>query len=131
MFEILKAYDILLKLLKAIETTYTNTKSKVITPDGDISNFDSKAGVLQGDTLAPYLFTIIFDYIMKQTYKDREEELGFTLQKQKSMRVPSVLVHNLDFVNELALITENVNQAQILLSKLEEEAGKIDLFAMQ
>ena len=31
-FEILKAYDIL--LLKAIETTYTNTKAKVITSDG-------------------------------------------------------------------------------------------------
>ena len=33
-FEILKAYDKPLKLLKAIETTYTNTKAKVITSDG-------------------------------------------------------------------------------------------------
>ena len=35
------------------------------------------------------------------------------------------MVHDLDFADDLALITENVNQAQILLSKLEEEAGQI------
>ena len=83
---------VLLKFLKAIETTYKNKKAKVITPDGDTSHFDIKAGVLQGDTLAPYLFVIILDYIMRQTYKDREDELGFTLQKRKSKRVPSVFV---------------------------------------
>ena len=114
-------------MLKSIETTYKNTKANVITPDGDTSHFDIKAGILQGDTLAPYLFVIILDYIMSQTYKDREEELGFPLQKRKSRRVLSVLVHDLDFADNLALITENVNQSQILLSKLEDEAGKIGI----
>ena len=37
------------------------------------------------------------------------------------------LVHDLDFADDLALITENINQAQILLSKLEEEAGQIGI----
>ena len=55
-------------------------------------------------------------YIKRHIYRDREEELGFTLQKRKSKRVPSVLVHDLDFADDLALVT--VNQAQILLSKL-------------
>ena len=49
------------------------------------------------------------------------------MDSRKSRRVQSVLVHHLDFADDLALITENVNQAQILLSKLEEEAGKIGL----
>ena len=40
-----------------------------------------KAGVLQGDMLAPYIFAIVLYYFMRQTHKDREEELGFTLQK--------------------------------------------------
>ena len=35
------------------------------------------AGVLQGDTLAPYLFAIVLDFVLRQTYKDREKELGF------------------------------------------------------
>ena len=35
---------------------YKNTK--VCNPDGDTNYFDIVAGVLQGDTLAPYLFSI-------------------------------------------------------------------------
>ena len=81
MFKILKAGDIPLKLMKSIETIYKNTKAKVITPDGETSHFDIKSRVLQGVTLAPYLFVIILDYTMRQTYKDRENDLGFTLQK--------------------------------------------------
>ena len=37
---------------------YRNTKVKVRSPDGDTEYFDIVAGVLQGDTLAPYLFII-------------------------------------------------------------------------
>ena len=41
----------------AIEDTYHETKAKVITPDGDeTEEFDIYCGVLQSDTLAPYLF---------------------------------------------------------------------------
>ena len=35
---------------------YRNTKVKVRSLDGDTEYFDIVAGVLQGDTLAPYLF---------------------------------------------------------------------------
>ena len=35
---------------------YRNTKVKVRSPDEDTDYFDIVAGVLQGDTLAPYLF---------------------------------------------------------------------------
>ena len=40
---------------------YKNTKVKVCSPDGDTDYFDIVAGVLQGDTLAPYLFIICLD----------------------------------------------------------------------
>ena len=36
----------------------SNTKAKVRSPDGDTDFFDIVAGVLQGVTLAPYLFVI-------------------------------------------------------------------------
>ena len=41
---------------------YKNTKVKVRFPDGDTDYFDIVAGVLQGETLAPYLFIISLDY---------------------------------------------------------------------
>ena len=43
---------------------YRNTKIKVHPLDGDTDNFDIVAGVLQGHTLAPYLFIICVDYML-------------------------------------------------------------------
>ena len=37
---------------------YKNTKVKGRSPDGDTGYFHIVAGVLQGDTFAPYLFII-------------------------------------------------------------------------
>ena len=36
-----------------------------VTPDGDTEYFDIVAGVLQVDTLAPYLFIICLDYVLR------------------------------------------------------------------
>ena len=45
---------------------YEDTKAKVVSPDGETEYFDIVASVLQGDTLAPYLFAIVLDYAMRQ-----------------------------------------------------------------
>ena len=37
---------------------YEGTREKVLSPDGELKLFDILAEVLQGDTLAPYLFAI-------------------------------------------------------------------------
>jgi len=46
----------------AIMILYENTTAKVRSPDGDTEFFEILAGVLQGDTIAPYLFIICLDY---------------------------------------------------------------------
>ena len=56
MEQILLAYGIPKETVAAITILYRNTKVKVRSPDGDTEYFDIVAGVLQGDTLAPYLF---------------------------------------------------------------------------
>ena len=43
---------------------YRNTKVKVRSPDGDTDYFDIVAGVLQGDTFAPYPFIIGLEYVL-------------------------------------------------------------------
>ena len=47
----------------------TSIKAKVVTDDGTTEIFDILAGVLQGETLAPY-FIIVIDYIMTVTIND-------------------------------------------------------------
>ena len=57
---------------------YKHTKSLVRSPDGDTSFFDITAGVLQGDTLTPFLSVITLDYVLR-TSLDKHHQLGFTL----------------------------------------------------
>ena len=45
--------------------------------------FDIVAGVLQGDMLAPYLFIICLDYVLR-TLIDKIRENGFELKKKRS-----------------------------------------------
>ena len=57
-------------------------------PDGDTEYFDIVAGVLQGDTLAPYLFIICLDYVLR-TSIDKIRENGFEpTKKKKKQKVP-------------------------------------------
>ena len=127
MIKILQAYDIPPTLINAISRMYENTRAKVISPDGETKFFEIKAGVLQGDTLAPYLFAIVLDYVMRQTFYGREKDLGFQLYRQRSKRVPAVYVTDLDFADDLALLTEEMEQAQKILLRLENEAEKVGL----
>ncbi len=53
-----------LTIVEAVGKMYENTKAKVVSPDGETELFDLLAGVLQGDTLAPYLFIIVLDYAL-------------------------------------------------------------------
>ena len=40
---------------------------KTITPDGETDEFSIQAGVLQGDTLAPYVFITVLGYCQRMS----------------------------------------------------------------
>ena len=122
MIQILKAYGIPDIIAHAIEDTYQGTKAKVITSDGDTDEFDILAGVLQGDTLAPYLFIIVLDYCLRSAISGEEERLGFTITPRKSRRVGPLNMTDLDFADDIALLSDTATQAQELLNKVEDAA---------
>ena len=59
MEQILLAYGPPKETVAAITILFRNTKVKVRSPDGDTEYFDIVAGILQGDTLAPYLLSSV------------------------------------------------------------------------
>ena len=64
-----------------------NTNVKVYSPNGDTGYLDIVTGVLQGDTLAPNLFIICLDNVLR-TSIDKIKENGFKLTKEKKQKVP-------------------------------------------
>ena len=127
MIKILKAYGIPDIIVHAIEDTYQGTKAKVITSDGDTDEFDILAGVLQGDTLAPYLFIIVLDYCLRSAIEGKEERLGFTIRPRRSRRVGPVNITDLDFADDIALLSDTAAQAQELLRNVENAALRVGL----
>ena len=64
---------------------YRNTKVKVRSSDGDTDYFDIVAGVLQGGTLASYLFIICLDDVLR-TSMDKMKDNSFKLTKERNRR---------------------------------------------
>ena len=126
MEQILQAYGLPKETVAAIRILYKNTKVKVSSPDGDTEYFDIVAGVLQGDTLAPYLFIICLDCVLR-TSIDKIRENGFGLTKKRSKRYPTKTITDADYADDIAILVKTPNQAETQLHSLERAAVGIGL----
>ena len=91
------------KTVAATQMLYRNTKVKVCSRNGDTDYFDIVAGVLQGDTSAPYLFIICQDYVLR-TSIDKIKENGFKLTKERSRCYPAKTITDADYADDIALL---------------------------
>ena len=89
--------------------------------------FDIVAGVLQGDTLAPYLFIICLDYVHRSSI-DKIRENGFQLTKKRSWRYPATTIADADYADDIAILANTPKQAETLLHSLERAAASIGLY---
>ena len=117
MEQILLAYGLPKENVAAITILYKNTKVKICSPDGDTEYFDIVAGVLQGDTLAPYVFIICLDFTLR-TSIDKIRENGFELTKKRSRRCSTKTITNADYADNIAILANTPNQAETLLHSL-------------
>ena len=111
MEQILLAYGLPKETIAAITILYRNTKVKIRSPDGDTEYFDIVAGVLQGDTLAPYFFIICLDYVLR-TSIDKIRENGFELTKKRSRRYPTKTITDADCADDIVILANTPNQAE-------------------
>ena len=105
---------------------YKNTKVKVRSPDGYTDYFDIVAGILQGDTLAPYLFIICLHYVLR-TSIDKIKENGFELTKKRSRKYPAKTITDADYADDIVILAHAPAQAETLLLSLEWAAAGIGL----
>eukprot|EP01035_Chromulina_nebulosa_P062217 gene62217-85088_t len=97
--------------------------------DGDISEFfDLGVGVLQGDTLAPYLFVIVLDWVMRNAIPD--PSLGFCIRARVGRdrcTTPALYVTDLDFADDIAVLSSTATNMQVMVLSIEYWALKVGL----
>ena len=64
---------------------------------------------------------------MREAINGREEELGFTIKRRQSHRVPAIKITDLDFADDIALLSDEIQQAQQLLQQIEISSAKVGL----
>ena len=84
---ILSKYGVSELLVANVMQFYIGTSAVVATAHGNTEIF-STSGVLQGDTLAPFLVITLLDYVLRETLFDNID--GFTITPRRSSRYPAV-----------------------------------------
>ena len=125
MFEILIAYGIPTTIVNAIKVMYKDTHATVMTPEGQTDPFTIMTGVLQGDPLAPFLFIIVLDYALRSSITSN---YGFTLKRRRSRRYSPERLSDLDYADDIALLEDQINSAQELLTAVEKACQEVGLF---
>ena len=126
MFEILDLYGVPTQIIETIKILYTDTSATILTPDGETSSFPIKAGILQGDTLAP-LFIIVVDNVLRMSV-DQINGMGCQIQPRREPRSPAMYLTDADFADDIALISGCLENAQALLKSLESAANCVGLY---
>ena len=127
MFEILGLYGIPQPILDAIRLMYTNNTSTILSPDGETAPIDIKARILQGDTLAPFLFIMVVDYVLRMSL-DLSKDKGLEIKPRVSTRHPAEYITDTDFADDTSLISSSLENAQDLLTSLEGAANCVGLY---
>jgi hypothetical protein len=99
---ILYAYQVPAELLQAIMSIYHGAKAGLYDSEGQLFDencFSLSIGVLQGHTLAPYLFVIVMDFILGSAMTD---ECGILLKKTTGIArrgSPALYISDLGFAD--------------------------------
>ncbi len=105
-FSVLRHYGIPQPMVNAIGVLYNNSKSAVMV-DGNISEtFNVTTGVLQGDVLAPFLFIVLLEYLMKKNTNS-----VVVTQGRRSSRYPSKSIKDLYFADDGIVNTKSTGTA--------------------
>ena len=123
MFAILRHYGIPEKIVMAIRVLYDNSRSSVFVDGLLTEEFEVTTGVLQGDVLAPFLFIIIIDFLMRNA----EEGHGFVTHPRRSRRDPAKILNDLDFADDIALLSGSKKDAQLQVRSHSEAAKEVGL----
>ena len=130
---ILNQWGVPTVLINAIFAVMEGHQIIVKTDDGLSDPILVHAGVLQGDTLAPFLFIVALDFIMRFAISEKDgvplvapRSSTNTTRKTRSDSKPCT-IPDLDFADDIILLSPTLHQARATLHRLEAAAVSIGL----
>ena len=94
--------------------------------DGGITDpFEVSTGVLQGEVLAPFLFIILVDYLLKKATSDLDSRV--ITYPRRSRRYPVEVLNDLDFADDIVLLESTIPLAQAQLTSTAAAAKDLGL----
>ena len=64
---------------------------------------------------------------MRTALLGREDKLSFQLRKRKSRRVPPITITDMDFADDITLVSEGIKEAQEMLTRVEKSEKRVGL----
>ena len=111
--DILASYGFPTIIIKAVMSLYINTKAKVMTPEGVTLEFLTNLGILQGDVLAPLIFIIVLDFILR-----------LAIGPQDGFKVGTDYIADMDFADDIATVTESIAENSCLCQSIADIAAR-------
>ena len=118
LWKILRHYGIPLKFVNLIKNSYEGATCRVVNEGRLTGCFEIRTGVRQGCLLAPFLFLLAIDWIMKSITENKKNGIQWTLWSQ---------LDDLDYADDLALLSHNREQAQEKATDLLNVAAQVGL----
>ena len=69
---------------------------------------------------------MVLDYALRKAISGKED-LGFTIAPRKSRRIPPITITDLDFADDIALLSDTIAQSQEMLVAVEQDCKKVGL----
>ena len=105
---VLSKYGVSELLIINVMQFYIGTSAVVATAHRNTENFSTTTGVLQGDTLAPFLFITQLDYVLRETLLNNID--GYTITNRRRSRYPTVRIGALVYADNIAITCDTIVQ---------------------
>ena len=103
---------------------YSDTSACVSTELGPTEWFKTTSGVLQGNTLSPYLLIVLLDYALK---KKLQGDVGLVVRKRNGSRHPDIHIGARAYADDICLLAESIDDVECSLHRHETSTAEIGL----
>ena len=118
LWKILGFYGIPKKIISIIKEMYNGSSAQVLVNGELTGKFEIKTGVKQGCVLSGLLFIIVLDWVMRKTVETTHRGIRWDF---------NTFLEDLDFADDIVLMSSRFQDMQEKTSQLEENAKKVGL----